>query len=381
MFKSFTCCVGSGMESHGLHGDGIYYESADRFWINLYVPSTANWSAAKVRLVMDTTFPEGESASLKLSVERPKVFTLALRRPSWAETGFEVKVNGVVQQKLPSPGSYVELKRRWKTGDVVAIVLPKSLRIEGLADNRNRAAFMWGPLVLAGDLGPERRGGFPEPVASFLNDERPINEWMEPVPDKTGNFKSEGILLDQTEREVDFVPFYRLHRRTYSIYWDLYTVDAWKRRLEQVAAETKRQKQLDLITTAFVQAGDTQKEKEFNQQGEETTAEGSNARRGRRGKKWFSYDLPITHAQPRSLLITYFTVERATRSFDILIDGQKIGEQKIERSVPGSAAGHFFDISYKIPPELLKDKKKITVRFQSTGGNEIAAVYGIRLIK
>jgi hypothetical protein len=64
-----------------------------------------------------------------------------------------------------------------------------------------------------------------------------------------------------------------------------------------------------------------------------------------------------------------------------LIDGEKIGEQKIERSVPGSAAGHFFDIDYRIPPELLKNKKKITVRFQSTGGNEIAGVYGIRLIK
>jgi uncharacterized protein len=27
MFRSFTCCVGTGMESHALHGDGIYYEA------------------------------------------------------------------------------------------------------------------------------------------------------------------------------------------------------------------------------------------------------------------------------------------------------------------------------------------------------------------
>ena len=26
MTQSFTCCVGTGMESHALHGDGIYYE-------------------------------------------------------------------------------------------------------------------------------------------------------------------------------------------------------------------------------------------------------------------------------------------------------------------------------------------------------------------
>jgi len=45
MFQSFTCCVGSGMESHALHGDGIYYESGDKLWVNLYAPSTADWQA------------------------------------------------------------------------------------------------------------------------------------------------------------------------------------------------------------------------------------------------------------------------------------------------------------------------------------------------
>jgi DUF1680 family protein len=80
MLRSFTCCVGSGMESHGLHGDGIYYESGDRLWVNLYVPSTANWKSADVSVAMDTSFPEGESALLKLTLPKPKI-SLALRRP------------------------------------------------------------------------------------------------------------------------------------------------------------------------------------------------------------------------------------------------------------------------------------------------------------
>src|SRR6185369_11793813 len=107
------CCVGSGMESHALHGDGIYYESGDRLWINLYVPSTANWKDATV--TMSTSFPEGDAASVKLTLQRPKLFTLALRRPSWAGDGFAVKVNGKSVTMLPQPGSYVELKRTWKT--------------------------------------------------------------------------------------------------------------------------------------------------------------------------------------------------------------------------------------------------------------------------
>ena len=36
MFRSFTCCVGSGMENHALHGLGIYYESGNKLWINLF---------------------------------------------------------------------------------------------------------------------------------------------------------------------------------------------------------------------------------------------------------------------------------------------------------------------------------------------------------
>src|SRR5580765_7951504 len=56
MFRGFTCCVGSGMESHGLHGDGIYYESGEKLWVNLYAPSTADWKSAGSNLAVETDF-------------------------------------------------------------------------------------------------------------------------------------------------------------------------------------------------------------------------------------------------------------------------------------------------------------------------------------
>ena len=76
MFDSFTCCVGTGMESHALHGDGIYYESGDKLYVNLYVPSTAEWESAGVSLETKTDFPEGDSASIELTLASPKQFTL-----------------------------------------------------------------------------------------------------------------------------------------------------------------------------------------------------------------------------------------------------------------------------------------------------------------
>src|SRR5688572_1215038 len=233
MFKDFTCCVGSGMESHGLHGDGIYYESGDRLWINLYVPSVASWKEAGATITTTTSFPEGDAATLKLTLQRPKTFTLAFRCPSWAGLGFKVTVNGKPVTEYFGPASYVHLKRRWKTGDTVSIVLPKTLWFEALADNQNRGALMWGPLVLAADLGPERRGGPTEPIPSLVTEERPVQDWLQPVPDSLGVFRSAGVGRDGEGqvKEVEFSPFYRLHRRTYAVYWDLYNRDEWSTKI------------------------------------------------------------------------------------------------------------------------------------------------------
>src|SRR5204863_547872 len=105
MSRSFTCCVGTGMESHALHGDGIYYEAGDKLWVNLYAPSTAEWKEAGVKLEMETSFPEGDSATLKLTLQSPKQLTLALRRPYWAGEGFAVKVNNeTVSEDVINPG-------------------------------------------------------------------------------------------------------------------------------------------------------------------------------------------------------------------------------------------------------------------------------------
>jgi DUF1680 family protein len=382
MFGSFTCCVGTGMESHALHGLGIYYEAGDRFWVNLYAPSTAEWKAAGVRVATQTEFPEGDSATLTLTMASPKAFTLALRRPSWAADGFAVKVNGEAVRDLPGPESYVEIKRTWKSGDTVAVTLPKALHLEPLADNARRVALMWGPLVLAGDVGPqpERAGrGAPRParpeVPELVTGDRPVTDWLKPAADKPGTFRSDGV---GRSRDVEFVPFYRLHRRTYAAYWDLLTPAEYEKKTAEIAAERERQQKLEAATLLFVQPG-REEEKGFNQQGEGTSIiqGGDIPRPGRRAAKWFAYDLPLTSGRPSALVVTYNTDNRRTRSFEILVDGRRVGEQKLDQT----SASRFFDVEYSLPADLVQGKQKLTVRFQATAGNEVAAVFGVRLIR
>jgi len=48
--------------------------------------------------------------------------------------------------------------------------------------------------------------------------------------------------------DVNLVPFYRLHRRTYATYWDLFTPEEWEARKLDFAAEAERQRQLEAST-------------------------------------------------------------------------------------------------------------------------------------
>ena len=389
MNRSFTCCVGTGMESHALHGLGLYYESGDTLWVNIYAPSTAQWEAAGVRFEMQTGFPLGDDATMTFDARAPREFTLALRRPMWAGEGFSVRVNGQPVTALPKAPGYVEIKRVWKTGDTVALALPKTLGLDRLADNPTRAAVGWGPLVLAGDLGaaPRRREDgdgdgvrTPMPEAPVLVTDRPVAEWLKPVAGKPGTFRATGVARTVSSNgtmDLEFAPFYAVHRRTYGAYWEFLTPAEYDSRRRTIADEKARVARLDAATVAYLATVDPAGEKPFNMQGEETTIVRADGKPGRRSAKWFSYDLAGNLAAPLALVVTYNSDQRRTRSHEILIDGQRVGET----TVPQGSVDHFYDVEYPVPPPLSSGKSKLTVRFQAINGNEVAPVFGVRLIR
>jgi hypothetical protein len=273
----------------------------------------------------------------------------------------------------------------------VVLALPKTLRLEPAPDKPGIVALMWGPLVLAGDLGPEperefgRGFSFERPsVPAFVAAEKPVEEWLKPVPDKPGQFRTDGVgrLIEGGDREgdVDLVPFYRLHRRTYSVYWDLFSQSEWEQKKAAYAAEQERQRKLEAATVAYAQPGEMQPERDYNYQGaEDVRVTRMMGRPGRRGRSWFSFDLPVEPEHPMALVATYYSGEgrRGAATFEILVDGQRVAEQEVKRTEPPE----FFDVEYAVPETLVKDKQKVTVRFQATNQNSIATVFGIRMIR
>jgi hypothetical protein len=394
---SFTCCVGTGMESHALHGFGLYYASPDRLWVNLYAPSTATWDAAGVKVAMDTSFPEGNSATMTMTAKAPKAFTLALRRPRWAGQGFTVKINGSLVPEspvrgpgsyVPGPGSYVELTRTWKTGDTIELVLPKALHLEPLADNPRRTAIMWGPLVLAGDLGPEPARGIPRPtggeggtqarvqvdVPTLVSASRNPADWLTTATETPRSFTTAAT---GSGKPVQMVPFYRLHRHLYAAYFDLYTPPDWEKKSAEVAAERERQRQLEAATVAYLQPGVMQPERDFNQQGESTSVARIGQRTGRTGRGWFSFDVPVDATKSNVLVVTYHGDSRRPRTFDILVDGRPLAQERFEIA----SDSRFIDREYVLPAGAVSGKQKVTIRFQATDGNDIAAVFGLRVVR
>jgi hypothetical protein len=178
---------------------------------------------------------------------------------------------------------------------------------------------------------------------------------------------------------VDFVPFYRLHRRMYAVYWDLFTEPEWQQKAAEYAAEEARLRKLEAATVAYVQPGQMQPERDFNYQSPgDAWVVRMMGRPGRWGRSWFSFDLPIEPQRPMTLVVTYCSDHhsRGRAKFDILIDGQRLASQEVTRSSPA----RFYDMEYPLAVDMVEGKEKVTVRFQAGEGNVVAAVFGIRMI-
>jgi DUF1680 family protein len=403
---SMTCCVGTGMENHGLHGYGIYYEEGPKLYVNVYAPTTANWKSQGVHIVQETNFPEGENASFKITPASAKELTISLRRPYWAGDGFSVKVNGAEVSGIGKPDSYVDIKRTWNPGDTITVTLPKKLWVDATPDNPNKAALMWGPLVLAADMsamtggrgrrgggggggggnnagGQGRRGGqgAAPPVYPVIVGDGDISNWLKPVSGaEAGTFVTTGKSpTGGPDTQVTFIPFFRMHNTTYGIYWDVMNTSEFQKHSTQLASDQEKQQKLQAATVAFAQPGLMQMERDFNYAAGEESAPITEPRAGRRAATWMSFDMPVDESHPMALVVTYRNDEPAARKFAVEVDGKTIKEESLERAAP--QAFNFVDKEYAIPAELVKGKQKVTVKFQADDGSEVARVFGIRMVR
>ncbi|NPV06893.1 MAG: glycoside hydrolase family 127 protein [Anaerolineae bacterium] len=134
-------------------GQYLYSLGEDALYVHLYVGGRAAVSLAgnQVALTQETGYPWREQVRLTVEPERETEFTLALRLPGWCREP-ELTVNGeAIPVHEVTQDGYAYLRRKWKAGDVVELMLPMPVeRVYAhpeVRDDAGRVALQRGPLV------------------------------------------------------------------------------------------------------------------------------------------------------------------------------------------------------------------------------------------
>jgi DUF1680 family protein len=227
--NSFWCCTGTGVESFSKPADSIYFHDDRGVWVNLFIASEVNWLEKGVRIAQETNFPEEEGTSLTIHASKPLQLAVRIRIPYWANRGVAAKLNGKPLKAVSRPGSYLTIERAWKDGDKVELRMPMGLHAHSMPDDPTLQAFLYGPLVLAGQLGSagltkemmrgDLKGGHiikgdPAPAPDFKATSKDLSAWIKPVPGQTLIFRTMGQAQDST-----LVPLYKLFGQRYAVYW------------------------------------------------------------------------------------------------------------------------------------------------------------------
>jgi uncharacterized protein len=236
-FDSFWCCTGTGIENHAKYGDSIYFCGSPggpqhgSLYVNLFIASTLTWKERGITLRQTTSFPETGKTRLEINSVSRQTFRLHIRHPAWAATA-SVRINGKATESSHQPGSFIVLKRRWKSGDVVEVDMPMTTRTELLPGTTDTAAVVYGPIVLVGALGHEVKPGDDlhvneRTIGSVFNDRIDVPTFTgEPAAlsakikpsDAALTFKTDGI---GRPNDVILVPYYKMAHQHYNMYWKI----------------------------------------------------------------------------------------------------------------------------------------------------------------
>ena len=387
---SFWCCVGTGMENHAKYGDTIFFHDDRSLYLNLFIASELTWRDKGLVVRLETGFPEEDSAKLTFRAQKPVRLALKVRSPAWLASGMTVAVNGRREEAKAGADAYAVFERDWKTGDTVDVRWPMGLRMEAMPDDPKMIALLYGPVVLAGDLGREGltealRYGPNAPqvfrlpavtVPVFLGEVKDVLERVKPAPTAEGplNFRTVGL---GEPRDIRLLPLFKAADERYSVYWKVLSPAEWAARVAELAAKEERRREIESRTVDAVDLNDGQNEASHSLLGENATQgyfEGRRTREVRNG--WFSYDLGVLPDKPVILVCTFVGSFGRPRTFDILVNGEKVATQTLE-----AAPGGLVDREYPLLESLTRGKARVTVKFQSPPNGATGSLFDLRIIK
>ncbi|MEU3169490.1 beta-L-arabinofuranosidase domain-containing protein [Streptosporangium sp. NPDC006930] len=203
-YNSMWCCQGTGIEIHSKLMDSIYFHNGNTLFVNLFAPSTLNWSQRGITVTQTTSFPVSDTTSLQVTGNVSGTWSMRIRIPAWTQ-GATISVNGVQQNIVTTPGSYADLNRSWASGDTVTVQLPMRVIMKPANDNPNIQAVTYGPVVLSGNYGNTSLSSAPTLTPSSIT--------------RTST-SSLAFTATANGASVNLGPFYDAHNHNYVVYWN-----------------------------------------------------------------------------------------------------------------------------------------------------------------
>jgi DUF1680 family protein len=148
-----NCCPPNVVRTLAELNNYLYSVSDKGLYLNLYGGNDLNSKLADgtaIGLKQETNYPWDGNIKITLTKTGSKPYSIFFRVPGWADEA-KILVNGKAMAIKKNPGTYAEVNRIWKTGDVVQLILPMETQlIESnplVEENRNQVAVKRGPVV------------------------------------------------------------------------------------------------------------------------------------------------------------------------------------------------------------------------------------------
>ena len=379
---SFWCCVGTGLENHAKYAEFVYAHNADALRVNLFLASELNWADKGLTLRQETTFPYNDTTNLTVTVKRPTKLKLQIRVPGWADKG--ITVSGVAGVTSRPGDSYVTIDRTWNDGDTITVTLPMSLKAHKAIDDPTTVAFLYGPVVLAGDLGTTDMPDSQVNADHTHYDHRPVPDvpvlvtadaslaWLKPADGRPLHFATSGV---GRPGDVTLSPFADAQHERYAVYFKVLTGSQYADRQRQMEQQRTDARELAARTVDEVAFGEQQSEKDHAVTFDRSDVGGFGGKtwRDARDGGYFAAKLKTKPGVKQVVRCTYWGSDAGQRTFDILADGRVIGTQKLTAAHPDV----FFDVDYALPATTADT---VEIKFQAKPGQTAGGLFGCRVL-
>ena len=232
--NDFWCCQGTMIQAQTRYPELVYSADEDSklLFVNQYIPSVLEGSIGEIKVKLEqslilkgnevqTLFDEhaGNEKNrwrmrFKVSLENGGDIAIAFRKPEWVSDTPQVRINDNSIDNLISERKGYVVVAGCEDGDVIELFLPSEIRAERLPDMPYQAAFIDGPIVLAGlteDV-DVLKGNFDNP-----------SEFLDKVSERTYDtfvWLQNNYRTKHQQKNFKLIPLYDVKDEEYTLYFE-----------------------------------------------------------------------------------------------------------------------------------------------------------------